>query len=1631
MKRIPVTQASYKKIKGANPSPKGVPGASIKVGKPDKSKEKQASYLGWGGFGGFGRPTMIGASSTFYNNTYMNGGRSGGMGDVPPFLAMLNEANGGVLYYPTTLKEKYEFYRYFCYYVDDEQDRCDIRLPDGTTKSIVDLNVGDEIVDGFGKKAIVREKIERKCDDDFAYRFKVATIQDWFKVTHEHPFYVLRRGKLFKSKKDTHVRKDIDFSPEWIMADQIEEGDYFVCPLRTVGNDSSLTVEQATLLGCYASEGSLLYGLRCRTTGYDGRGYSHGDERMKVPVGIQFVINADEEFTYGRRFCDAVMKSFGVRARVASRGENSVVFVANGREIADFCHDNCGKLSGEKRLSELVMNASDEAKLAFLTAYAEGDGCYSVKGGNSGKITIGTNSVNLANQVRTIAFSLGMCCRVVRFHRVPNSGFNGLNPKDGYQVIISANSTDAIVENSVKWSSIKVSKKTHQRGFLIHDGYALFCIRKIELSNGHGIVYNIGVDSDDYDKQCYIANGIVSHNCRSDPYVKAAVELNTDLPLSRLLLRMPKMEDKKRAKKIQRFYENMIDELHLYDKIHSILFEYNVIGNCFPAGHMVHTPYGLLPIEQIREGDMVLTEKGTFEKVLHIMRRNTSEYLYSIKIDKLSGMDFTPTGEHPVFVLRNGQIVCVPANELKRHDYVALEHLSEMNDVNNVDLYDWLISSPLNDKYQKLQITRNSDDSIAIHCEYETKSNKINDTSVFEDNLFEYLHDKELPYERRLTDIAKDLGYDEDETVRFYHVFQKLKKKGVIDYHTTIKSAHERTTIITKVLGKEFNSMRKWNKDFTIKFSNLKITNEFMYMLGYFYGDGWVWNYKRPNSYSYLGMDWIFGKGSERQKERCMEYARKVFGDEATFTQGGYYMSDRPENFHVAVPNPMLAEWWAYNFGTSSDTKRIPLWVEQLPIEKLKWLIAGFIDSDGCVSNENVCIATINEDLMKSVFRIGLKCGIPFNFAKSKSKTIKLPTGNECIARIAYHVNCNGANSGFENSIKYSNAHSEGWKEVKCDAIFEDGRWFYPIADISKKFFKGYVYNLEVENEHTYCVNGICTHNCYLFVQYSEEKKRWDKLTILPPEEVNVANYPLSDIKQIQYRPEQLISTVMKYNLNVESYEAYLESVKQLSEDDQAVLQDVSYEFVKQIKEHNGVLKFDTDPYHGDGDDKIGSFVFHFAHKRHEYQDLGVSPLECVMTSLLQKTHYMFTQLSLASRNMTPRNLIVADKITADALDDLRDQVDQSMLSPDYSIVTNYQVQWEQIGADNRLIDLQRENEVIENQLFAGLGVTRELLTGEGMYSGNKISIEILNTKYLLVREMLQRFVEESLFRPVALQNGFYEDDEDGNRTWFYPRLGFTRLTIRDNQEVFDQLFQLYQKGSLPIGMILDIFNINSDDVDEELKKDLFTVKDATYNEMLRQAYSSMGDKLIENTDLVRQVAESIVGPTGQKLKYTGEDAVEEGGDESFGLGGDGDSGGKEEGGFSLDNLGDEGGEEPASDGDDGFSLDDDADEGADRSSDESDSGEDPEPIDDKVRDYIDGFKNEEDGADAGAREYLDNIVGDSSDENAEKYIDSFLGGGRERESSEDAQDAVLVDDDSCQGSSSSGNDVADFLTGS
>ena len=180
------------------------------------------------------------------------------------------------------------------------------------------------------------------------------------------------------------------------------------------------------------------------------------------------------------------------------------------------------------------------------------------------------------------------------------------------------------------------------------------------------------------------------------------------------------------------------------------------------------------------------------------------------------------------------------------------------------------------------------------------------------------------------------------------------------------------------------------------------------------------------------------------------------------------------------------------------------------------------------------------------------------------------------------------------------------------------------------------------------------------------------------------------------------------------------------------------------------------------------------------------------------------------------------------------------------------------MGADQRLPDWSWVWDFTDRQLYAGLSMTESLMSGESSYAGDRINLEVVNTRYMLLREMLQEMTEDVFFAPMCKRMGFVEEDEDGNMVVITPKLTFTRLALRDNSDTFDALFNLYQKGSLDIDTILDLLNLDPVTVRESLMKDLFTVQDSTFNEVLRSAYGRVGDQLVENADLVEKIATNL-----------------------------------------------------------------------------------------------------------------------------------------------------------------------------
>jgi len=365
----------------------------------------------------------------------------------------------------------------------------------------------------------------------------------------------------------------------------------------------------------------------------------------------------------------------------------------------------------------------------------------------------------------------------------------------------------------------------------------------------------------------------------------------------------------------------------------------------------------------------------------------------------------------------------------------------------------------------------------------------------------------------------------------------------------------------------------------------------------------------------------------------------------------------------------------------------------------------------------------------------------------------------------------------------------------------------------------------------------------YKIIDKDPNYKGWRKLIILPPDQVRIKKIPLSDESIIEFLPDP---ETRKAILRSQST-GDLTYVVDEKEQQQVSKVKLPERIVSSLKE-SGAIPMDTDPY-------SGTFVYHIARQKSQYEIMGVSILECCVNTLLLQDKLHQAQTSIASRHMTPIRIVWAEGMSDVDVDNLREQVDMALVDPDFSVVANYQINWEEMGSNGRLLELSTEYERIENSLFAGLGVTREILTGEGTYAGNRVTLEVMNSQYLMFREELQDDVENYLFKPIAKKKGFVEKDKYGRERLIYPSLSFTRLAIRDNDTFFDQVMQLYNKGSVSIDVILDMLNIDPGSTRKKIEADLFTVNDFAFNQLMVSLYQGVATKLAESFDVSQRVA--------------------------------------------------------------------------------------------------------------------------------------------------------------------------------
>jgi DNA (cytosine-5)-methyltransferase 1 len=155
--------------------------------------------------------------------------------------------------------------------------------------------------------------------------------------------------------------------------------------------------------------------------------------------------------------------------------------------------------------------------------------------------------------------------------------------------------------------------------------------------------------------------------------------------------------------------------------------------------------------------------------------------------------------------------------------------------------------------------------------------------------------------------------------------------------------------------------------------------------------------------------------------------------------------------------------WWSIlkKFGKYAHGKYIPEWVHDSPKEFIQEFISGYMAADGCVYPDGRNkLTTVSYNLAFGIQRLYLKLGFIFNVNKTIRPKTCIIQGRTVNQRDTYQI------EGYLSKSRYTSFIEENYV------------WYSPSKITKRVVSDECVYNFEVEEDNSYCVENILVHNC-------------------------------------------------------------------------------------------------------------------------------------------------------------------------------------------------------------------------------------------------------------------------------------------------------------------------------------------------------------------------------------------------------------------------------------------------------------------------------------------------------------------------------------------------------------------------
>lgn len=286
-----------------------------------------------------------------------------------------------------------------------------------------------------------------------------------------------------------------------------------------------------------------------------------------------------------------------------------------------------------------------------------------------------------------------------------------------------------------------------------------------------------------------------------------------------------------------------------------------------------------------------------------------------------------------------------------------------------------------------------------------------------------------------------------------------------------------------------------------IKNTTRTIDDRMLYVLGWIMGDGYC-NPKSNEVKITYQLDQL----------QCAQQCKDIIEEFDNSVPCKIKKDENANCYRLTVYSKKLHKL-SEDFGCIPNNKKLNYQVYNNHTDLIPFIL-GLLEADGHqnynvkydgYSRNSIEIATIYEELIRQCRQILLDNGIYSTIRqltlKDGKRQVSLQISGKYVKRLLDYYSDN------QVSLKRP-IFSYKFKQIECkdvkNVVLEDNNGFWvPIKLLSSKKTNETVYNIEVQDDHTYVANGIATHNCMALIQVMIYREQLFNVVVKEKEKVN------------------------------------------------------------------------------------------------------------------------------------------------------------------------------------------------------------------------------------------------------------------------------------------------------------------------------------------------------------------------------------------------------------------------------------------------------------------------------------------------------------------------------------------------